>query len=208
MLFRCLRGPNLSQELAAVTDRLLSAHRKAIAKKYSGASHISMRRSICSFTSQRDDSQKHQCKWQRIIPEIFTSQHGAHEKCGLYAAVKLNIRPLYTWRNTVNSPSQTQSKLPGDCHTTQTDLFPPFHRSDGSSSVKSLTKTGPHWVGTSGSFPPPTYPHSIPPSFSQPRPLLRSKAKFCPVPWLHGTIEPQSLPSRDECQACCSPWLC
>lgn len=162
-----------------------------------------MHRSICSFTSQHDDSQKHQCKWQHIIPEMFTSQHGTHEKCGLYAPVKPNIRPLYTWWNTVNSPSQTQSKLPRDCHMTQVDLFLPFHRSDGSCSVKSLTKTdllGFHWVGASENFPPPTCnqwflsaSHSHGPCFAQ---------KPSSAPLLDITTETNLLLSCDGCQVC------
>lgn len=153
-------------------------------KKYSRASHISMHRSICSFTSQHDDSRKHQGKWQHIIPEIFTSQHGTHEKRGLYATVKLNMRPLYTWQNTVNSPSQTQSKFPRDCHITQMDLFPPFHRSDGSSSVKSLTKTdslGLHWVGASESFPPPTRTQAFLPASHSHGPCFAQKPSSAPL---------------------------
>lgn len=173
-----------------------------------------MHRSICSFTSQHDDSQKHQCKWQHIIPEIFTSQHGTHEKRGLYATVKPNIRPLYTWQSTVNSPSQTQSKLPRDCHVTQMDLFPPFHRSDGSSLVKSLTETdslGLQWVGPSENSPPPTCTQAR----SQPCDQLLTamvlallEANFCPTAWLCITAEPNSLQSCDECQARCFPLLC
>lgn len=107
----------------------------------------------------------------------------------------------------INSPLQTQSKLPRDCHTTQMDLPPPFHISDGSASVKSLTKTdslGLHWVGASESFPPPTCTQTFLPVSHSYGP---SEVKFCPVPWLHVTTEPNSLQSCDECHARCFPLL-
>lgn len=142
-----------------------------------------MQRRICSFTSQRDDSWKHQCKWQHIIPEIFTSQHGTHEKRELSATVKLTIRLLYTWQNTGNSPSQTQSKLPRDYHITQTDLFPPFHRPHGPSFVKSLTKIGSlgfQWAGASESLSPPTCTQTFLPASPSHDPRFAQKLTAAP----------------------------
>lgn len=206
MLFWCLGGPELSQELAAVTNWLLCpphSHSKQ-------HSHIRMHRRICSLTSQHDDSWKHQCKWQLLIPEIFTSQHGTHEKCGLYATVKLNVRPLYTWQNTVNSPSQSQGKLPGNCHITQIRSFPTFHRSDGSSFVNSLIKTdsvGLQWVGALESSPPSTCIQAFHQLLTDTLPALL-RTSFCPTAWLHITTEPNPLWSCDECQAWQFPLLC